>query len=414
MKKILFAAIIAGAMFACNKQDDATTDPGEVKYENTVMLNVTQGVSAKGVTNQTGNPEYAVIGSAKIYFIDASSNYVSQRELTAAEINTLANTSTTAGGNTVTINGVPSTATTLYFLANIKTTDGSSFPIVDGTTTTDARLRIDRLQGEAIHVPMAGQSNTFVGSGTSFTASVDIKPLVSRLEIGEVTCQNASGTAATVDSDITEYKLAGVFINNVRQSVLLSGDPYLVGSSINIQDQTGWANTGWDNMFTSINTVFPYYPAGTPSAPIDWVANAMATYCAPTAAGLSFYPNLATGATITAPTGTPLPVWGYQVCPSTTVSGSTPADVPHIILRLTNVKYVNDNFEPSVKYVTITKYVEGSTPVTEFKRGHVYRITNLTFDFTKATPKPYDKNITVTATVSVIPWEIHNINPDWN
>lgn len=411
MKKIILTAIVATSLFACSKQD--TTDTDNPTGESIVTLSIQQPTSTKGVSDQKGDTEYAVIGSGKLYFIDASNNYISQRELTATEVTALSNTSTTNGGKTVTITGVPNTATTLYFVANIKTSAGTAFPQTDGTTGTDARLRIDKLQANAINVPMAGQSTTFAPTtGSPRTTSVLLTPLVARVEVGQVTVQNA--TPAT-NNDITGYKLSGVFVNNIHQAVLLGGTPYLVGSPIDIKSQSGWG-LDWTPYFTPANTAFPYYVGGTPAAPSDWVANSMATYCTPTGtAALSFYPDLTYGSTSTDPTVTPKRAWAYQVVPSTTVALGSTADVPHIILQLTEVTYFDNPLGQTTQYVTVTKYKDvNNNPVTEFKRGNVYRIQNLTFTHNEATNQPYQANITVTATVTVAPWVINNINPDWN
>lgn len=415
MRKVLFMAIMASFLFACNKQD--ITDVEDLKGENIVTLSIVQNPASKGVSDQKGDTEYAVIGSGKLYFIDASGTSIYQRELTATEITALANTSTTAGGNTVTITGVPNTAKTLYFMANIKTSAGTSFPMVDGTTSADARLRIDKLQANATNVPMSGQSGTFVqNSGNQYRASVVLTPIVARIELGQITCQNQNGAVAPpVSADITGYKLSGVFINSTRQDVLLNGTPYLVGAPIDIKSQAGWA-TGWASYFTSANPNFPYYLGGSPSGPADWIANSLVTYCTPTgAAALTFYPDATNGSTSTDPGVTPKKAWGYQICPSTTVSGASPADVPHLILKLTEVAYSDNPLGLPTQYITVTKYKDDlGSPVAEFKRGNVYRIKNLTFTSNETTNQPYENNITVTATVSVAPWIINSVNPDWN
>lgn len=415
MKRILLMAIAATSLFACDKQD--VTDIETPTGESIVTLSIQQAASTKGVSDQKGDTEYAVIGSGKLYFIDASGTSIYQRELTALEITALANTSTTSGGNTVTITGVPNTAKSLYFMANIKTTDGTTFPQVDGTTSTDARLRVDKLQANTTNVPLSGLSGTFVqGTGNVYTTSVILSPIVARVEVGQVTCQNQNGAGQpAISADITGYKLSGVFVNNIHQAVLLGGTPYLVGSPLDIRAQGGWS-TGWENYFTPANTVFPYYVGGSPAAPADWVANSMATYCTPTGANaLSFYPDLANGSTSTNPGVTPKTAWGYQITPSTTVPVGTAADVPHIILKLTDVTYVDNPLGLTTQYVTVTKYKDDSgNAVPEFKRGNVYRIKNLTFTHNEATNQPYEQNITVTATVTVAPWVINNVNPDWN
>lgn len=415
MKKVLFMALMASSLIACNDQE--TTDTQELAGESTVTLSLRQEASNRGVSDQKGDTEYAVIGSGRLFFINAAGSSIYQRELTASEVTALANTSSTPGNQTVTITGVPNTAKTLFFIANIKTSAGTSFPMVDGTTGSDARLRIDKLQANAINVPMSGQSGTFVqGTGNQYTASVVLTPMVARVELGQITCQNQNGAGQPpISADITGYKLSGVFVNSTRQDVLLSGMPYLVGAPIDIKSQAGWG-TSWDAYFNSSNTSFPYYVGGSPAGPNDWEPNALVTYCSPTgAAALSFYPDPINGSTSTDPAVTPKRAWGYQVCPSTTVPVGSPADVPHLILKLTEVTYVDNPLGLSTQYITIDKYKDNQgNPVSEFKKGNVYRIQNLTFTQNETTNQPYEKNITVTATVSVAPWIINNITPDWN
>lgn len=141
-------------------------------------------------------------------------------------------------------------------------------------------------------------------------------------------------------------------------------------------------------------------------------------YCAPLASGLSFYPDVTNGATIVPPVTTPKPAWAYQVCPSTVpASGQTTpvGDIPHIILKLTEVQYVNNPLGATTLYVVVSKYKDSTTNdnILEFKRGNVYRINNLVFNQTQATGKPYDSNISVTCSVTVKPWVINTINPVW-
>lgn len=414
MKKILFMVLMLSSLIACNKQE--VTDSEELTSENSVTLSLKQDVLSRGVSDQKGDTEYAVIGSGKIFFINASGSSIYQRDLTAVEINALANTSTTPGNKTVTITGVPNTATTLFFMANIKTADGTTFPVIEGTTAADARLRIDRLQANAINVPMSGLSSTFaLVSGNNYTTSVTLTPIVARVELGQISCQNKDGGGQpAINSDIKGYKLSGVFINSTHQDVLLSGAPYLVPAPIDIRNQASWS-TAWATYFTPINTNFPYYLGGSPAGPTDWVANALSTYCTPTNSALSFYPDPTNGSTNTNPGVTPKRAWAYQVCPSTTVAVGAPADVPHLILKLTEVIYVDNPLGASTQYLTITKYKDDlGNSIPEFKKGNVYRIQNLLFSANETTNQPYEKNINVTATVSVAPWVINNVNPDWN
>ena len=415
MKKTVLMALLASSLFACNNSDELEAP---LTGESSVTFSVKQSPTNRSVSDEKGATEYAIIGSGKLYFLDASYTSIYQRQLTDAEVATLANTSTTASsGNSVTITGVPSAAKYLYFMANIKTNVGQTFPAVEGTSSADARLRVDLLQGDALKVPMSGLSNAFVVSGSNplaFTASVELTPIVSRIEIDQVTYQNANYPGAAISTDFTGFKLGGVFINNINQYVLLDGAPYL-NAPVNIVNQASWASS-WATYFTN-NVNFPYYSGGSPSSPADWTANAFVNYCTPTTAALSFYPDQTNGATNVNPGTTPKKTWAYQVCPSTVpASGQTTpvADIPHVILKLTDVTYVANPLGQPIQYVTITKYKDGSgNPILQFKKGNVYRIENLTFNHTQATNKPYDSNITVTATVSVKSWVINTINPAW-
>lgn len=416
MKKTVLMAILASSLFACNNSDEleTTLPPGE----RIVTFSVKQSPTSRSITDEKGATEYAIIGSGKLYFLDAGYNSIYQRQLTDAEVATLANTSSTASsGNTVTITGVPSTAQYLYFMANIKTSVSQTFPAVEGTTSADARLRLDLLQGDGQKVPMSGLSNAFVVSGSNplvFNTSVELTPVVSRVEVGQVTYQNVNAPGIAISTDFTGFKLAGVFINNINQYVLLDGAPYL-NAPVNIVNQASWASS-WATYFTN-NVNFPYYSGGSPSSPSDWTANAFVNYCTPTTTALSFYPDLTNGATNVDPGVTPKKAWAYQVCPSTELPNgqTTPvADIPHIILKLTDVTYVGNPLGQPIQYVTITKYKDASNnPILQFKKGNVYRIENLTFNHTQATNKPYDSNITVTATVSVKSWVINTVNPVW-
>lgn len=414
IRKIALLIVMVSALFAC--EDKETTEEIPLSGINNVTLNVKQAAFTRSINNEKGAVEYALLGSGKLYFLNSSYTSIFQRQLTPTEVTALANTSSTAtSGNTVTISGVPSSAQYLYFMANIKTDVGQIFPAVEGSTSADARLRLDRLQGNAQNVPMSGLSSAFTQtSGNNYSVSVEVSPIVARIELGQVTCQNVT-VGSPISTDITGYKLSGVFINNVNQYVLLNGTPYL-NAPINIVNQAGWP-TDWASYFAA-NVNFPYYAGGSPTSPGDWTANAFVDYCTPTASGLSFYPDATNGATITPPATTPKPAWAYQVCPSTVpASGQTipVADIPHIILKLTDVQYVNNPLGATTLYVVVSKYKDSVTSdnILEFKRGNVYRIDNLVFNQTQATNKPYDSNISVTCTVTVKPWVINSINPVW-
>lgn len=418
MKKILFMALIAASLFACS--DNGIGDEISSATTKSVTLSLKQSSSSqtKGVSDGKEATEYAVIASANIYFIDDSDNNVFHRELTAGEITSITNAKATAGEKSITIAGVPSSATSLYFIANTKADNQPNFPNIEDLGTGNERLRIDKLQAEAVSVPMAGKSVGFTaGAGNVFTTTVEITPLVARLEIGKLTYVNQNGSGATaVGPDYTQYKLTGVYINNTRQAVLLSGKPYLDVASIDVRNQAAWNDDeAWPGYFASSNTKFPYYSGGFPSAPTGWVDNSMVTHCSPTTTGPIFYPDTNKGSGGTVPDVGTNDVWGYQICPSVTSGVGADADVPTLILKLSEIKdgtnLSADNF---TQYITVENYKNSDGGrILEFKRGNVYRIANLEFNHSNASVKPYRSNISVTATVTVTPWTINNITPEF-
>lgn len=415
LRKVFLMTVSVLLLSSCNKEE--FVENGLSTESKNVVLSVKQEAFTKGITDQKGTTEYALLESGKLYFLDDAYTSIFQRRLTAAEVQTLANTKTTAtSGNTVTITGVPATAKYMYFMANIKTDAGQTLPVVEGSTSTDARLRMDKLQGDAVNVPMSGLSPAFtLSSGNTYNASVELTPIVARLELSRVTCQDKT-VGSPNNTDITGYKLAGVYVNNVNESVRLDATPYL-NAPVNITSQSGWSGSSWTSYFDN-NVNFPYYSGGSFTPPASWVANTYVDYCTPTSSGLVFYPDVTNGSTTTAPTSVPYKSWAYQVCPSSALpSGQTTpvADIPHLILKLTDVTYQNNPEGAKTLYVLVSKYKDKVTGnnILEFKRGYVYRIENLTFTQEQAVNKPYDSNLSVVCTVTVKPWVITSIDPVW-
>ena len=61
----------------------------------------------------------------------------------------------------------------VYFMANIKTDVGQVFPAVEGTTSADARLRLNRLQGTA---PSDWTAYAFVDYCTPLASALSFYP----------------------------------------------------------------------------------------------------------------------------------------------------------------------------------------------------------------------------------------------
>ncbi len=412
MKKFLFSLLSMSVVVACNNADSLSSDSEQQSSDTrSINLRITQASSSRTIGEELEDGTYAIIGSGVILFKDSSGEIVYQRDLTSDEVTTVQNTSSTATTNEyISINDVPSTAGELFFIANVSTLDSSDYPDIIDESTSSARLRVDLLQGDTTYSPMSGSSSDFVSTDDGYTVNVVITPMVARLEVAQVSYLSQDDES-DVSTDFTSFNLAGVYVNNIYPYVLTTGEPYTTDGKVSIVDQDGWDDDDWSSYLTA-NTVFPYYTDGSVDVPDNWTDGAMVDYGTSTDSALSFYPNSTSGSSATQEDESY--VWSYQVVPSSSTATSDSPDVPHIILKLTDVEYVDNDLGATTRYVTVQNYTSTSGSIYSFSPGNVYRITNLSFSNAQASSKPYDDNISMTATVEVTPWSVVELSPDWN
>lgn len=233
----------------------------------------------------------------------------------------------------------------VYIIGNIPT----SFDITTLHSFADIQAATSAMTAQTDYTKAAlansdGQAATItLGSGNTASATISIKPLISRMELTQV-----KGTG-----NIKGFTVAGVYVDSYYPAFT-----YVGGYSGTIFEQEQ------STIFTGIGD------NGT------WAANSSSLIANP---------------------GTNK-VWAHNVA-----SGA----LPRFIIALTNVKYINSagNLEDKgsiVYYLTVTGYDSGA--LTAFERGKIYRVggTNgIEFDEDDLglTPNPVDIDLTLKVVV---------------
>lgn len=198
--------------------------------------------------------------------------------------------------------------------------------------------------------------------GKPYTASLDLKPTISRIEISDIT---GSG-------NITSFKVDGIFINNFYIKAPISGD----------HDTEHLTNYGSDvNKYPHDEfpkSLYDYKTAAPGIGSLD---------------GLKFAPEAGK-------------VWAYNM-----FAGSP---VPHIIIRLSAVT-AKDIVFTGDQYITIRTYTNTETDkaVKTFEPGKNYKIGAgiFTFDEDDLTPEPESKTKDVEVKVTLLTWKDVNVKP---
>lgn len=231
---------------------------------------------------------------------------------------------------------------------------------------TDAADMADGVHADA---PMFGVSMLVKDAvGEAYTAEVELTPIMARLEIKEIKA-----------TDVT-FDLNGIFVNNYYTEAQVDG---LVPVGTALQNNA--------------STVASYVQAYHATALRDWSGTSLGTKQGDATAGFSVKPT---------------DVWGYNVFQAKNIIAAD-KNLPRIVLRMSDVRDKNNieltDIEGAVvdKFITVNRFLDsGSAPITEFKAGYVYTITEISFDKSKLTEEPElaDRVVTAKVKVSVLEW----------
>ena len=398
---------LAGLAFAaCSNDEDITNEREDGKVQITLSLGRTETTRS---FSQSAAGLYNDVTDIKIVFYNAAGAFVaypSSGEIggvpydNEAAINDAVKNGLISDTHkvTVTLKEVPSSASQVYIVANSK---GKTNQI--GTTSlNDARKTIihlkNQIKDEENITRFSGEESRLTGLGqiaADGKANVQLRPAPSRIEMGKI-------TAVPVPSDVTwggvqikSFTVTGFYINKFRV------EGYLDGKTLGLPEITdGAQDYGQDkDSYTKAK-----YTEKTWGMMCDEPAVANYTYT-----------EGDDNTTVYSATPVDGKWYGYMLL------RGTPADV---VVKL-NVAYTDGT--DADKFLTITKYTYNSTwddyfgtthqegeLVSEFLRGHVYRLSDIRFDVTNLTDVPYETTKTVTASVEVMPWVGIDVTPGFH
>ena len=366
----LALAVIALSLGFSNCSNNDNPDDGNDKENKSVFLKISGGkisTYAEGVPATDGAT--VGFGSGDIYFVNASGAILVHY--------TLSSSTTDLGAGNIKlgdieagqlITNLPGQVAAIHVFGNT-----SGLPTTGNISTVKATLKNVITQGTLASVNLYGTTSTLTPvSGNDYTATINLKPTVARIELKNITSTGV----------ITGFRVDGIFIDNYYYQAAVDGT-VAGGNLIN--------NTSDPTLFLENSSTY-------------------------TAARKTFvYDYFTSGITAISQVATPVTtsnVWGYNLFANTTGSGSFA--IPRIVIRLSNITTSDNSSYTSPQFITVKGLKEGSTSLTSIDAGKVYNIGAgaLTFKESDLTPAPNMAAIDVTVTVSLAEWVVVSVTPE--
>lgn len=373
MRNIFLLITIAAIVFtfvSCSQDNSGTKDE---------TINLTVRITNTSISGRAveapGTAVAATLTDGWIFLVSSTTgNVVRSVELNVGE----ALQSGAGTGQIVT--GVPSNAR-IYIVGNLPGAYPGNYDAIKNLATLSAIqnyvLNTEGQDGRGhTGVTLANESGNaipinHVSGATTASVSVNLSPLVGRLELVSAVAVDYTTGAAAVNPNrtytITGFTVTGVFADNYYEEFTLAG----VG----------------DELFSQ----------GTEFKQFDGIGD-----------------EDSWGAVA----GTAIPgndnVWAYNL-PAMT------GNMPRLILRLENISASwsdsggsgTVNFAGQIRFVTVVSYrhnnVSGAA-ITAFERGNIYRINGVQFNINNLsfTPNP-SEDVTVTTDVDVLDWNVEDM-----
>lgn len=360
MKKLILLTITALALFSCNNGEDDLTQ----ERTKSVVVQFAPSALSRAVGTPVDATNKAEIKDYTIFFLDAADNVVAGTKTGNAAPGADAVVCPTVGETAVSVYVVANTGSTL---ANIVLTDIT--PANKSTLATiKAKLASMDKQQAITSVVLANSSKANngkieVGAITegvaAYTASVQVAPVICRLEIGQI-----CGTG-----NITGFKLEGIYID---------------GHAVNFN-----VGGGYDKTATGTNTKDGIYSIGVDNSQLvgfpDWFCDVPQIPITASPDGVTFVAKPADSK-----------VWAYQLAAG--------APMPKIIVKLSGVNGVS-----GIKYVTVTSYKNADPTLAP---GTVYKIDKISFKMENTAEVPNATEKDVSVTVEVKNWDVVTLTPE--
>ncbi|MGL5772870.1 MAG: hypothetical protein ACRCX1_08840 [Bacteroidales bacterium] len=371
MKNILVMALAVTTIFSsCMKQDDIMP----IEETKTVKLNINAGILTKASENPLATDAKTTISSLYVYFLDAAKDegniLIGSKAITGGDL-------TMIQGAGLEITGVSSSAKYVYVVANATENGITALPASGTLATIKAKTVTmgsintgDWTKALLSNSDKAGNGSIGTVTDGKATATIEVMPDLARIEILSLTATQNPVTAP--DYNLKSYDLNGVYLNG-----------YFLAFHIG-----GAANGAAETLLTD---------GGVLNNVANWAKDVYGTPLT----GNTVYTAANGGATGD--------VWAYML-----PAGAT----PRIIFELGNVLYDDGNagFQPAAttRYVTVKGFKSsgGTTSITTFERGKVYKVSAVNFTAKDTHETPNATDIDVTVTVTVLAWKGINVDPE--
>ncbi len=110
-------------------------------------------------------------------------------------------------------------------------------------------------------------------------------------------------------------------------------------------------------------------------------------------------------------------MWAYNVWPTEHIASVTNATIPHLVIRLSNVKWNDgeggaDQTIVGPVFITVKGIISNGSALPSIKKGHAYTFTNIAFSYDNLTTVPEETTIDAEVEINEIAWKEVEVDPD--
>lgn len=378
------------ALFACSNDEDVPGLNGEGTKSVALKLDgLSSGTSTKAVDDpHAGDADHTIgLSNMTIYFADATGNIQRKESFTTSSSEW---TELTTTGHI--FHTLPISVTQVQIVGNA-TGKG-----LDETNITALKASVVKASKEQTftNVTLFGEDTAFETpddpitdsehpEATVLKASVELKPLVARFEIGNIACTDVPS------GKIKKYSLNVIGLINFNSGITLNGTT--ASGSYTLDNILAPGSTATSGKYIFGETTDS---ENTDYSEVSWAWNKITD---------------ATGITTSAeynPETTKK--FAYQFIPDKVgTTDVTSALMPQIKLVLKNIEWADGSANPFNSIVTASFKV-GETPLTDFEAGKIYTVD---YKFTSGNVGPWNPDDVqcVQLNVTVASWEVVALTP---
>lgn len=367
------ALIAIMSLTACSDNNDPSADSSEQSIY-LKLGNVLSGVQTRSDEAALTTSNAVTLTDGYIYFITGQDGIKNWYKISATESTDIANkvikmSDLNSGYKFENVSGE---VEQVYVVGNPNLGVDEATKMTSPTTLTELKKVLFSIEDQGVvtdltidgigAVEPANTSDFDTSATTDKQAIVSLTPLCSRIEIAKVT---ASG-------DISQYTLTGIFTNQFYSKMALNSTPDVAY----LMDETTLSNFSTPaGIYTTYTTMFDN-----------------------TEDGLGVKSGL-----VTTPANG---AWAYQF-----FTGATDTEAPRVVLKMKSVIVGGANYSDP-QYLNVRGFLNGTTKITTFERGKVYKITDLQFVENNLSDIPDPEDINLWVKVSITPWTIIAVNPE--